>query len=59
MDRKLCQVHGPVGFQTEGPLILNLGIKESGNAQAQARRDLLKQAGVYERLGWGFEPGGS
>ena len=32
---KLCKFKGPVGFQTEGPLILDLGMKESRNAQAQ------------------------
>lgn len=35
MNRKLRKVKGPVGFQTEGPLILDLGMKESRNAQAQ------------------------
>lgn len=35
MNIKLCKFKGPVGFQAEGPLILDLGMKESRNAQAQ------------------------
>lgn len=52
MNIKLCKFKGPVGFQTEGPLILDLGMKESRNAQAQECEWIcLNRVGCCERWG--------
>lgn len=57
MNRKLRKVKGPVGFQTEGPLILDLRMKESKNAQAQECEGIcLNRVGCARAGGGALSP---